>query len=79
MEPHKSFLRGLIDFICVLPFSNYFPVIGKRAKAYKQEIVLMTHWLNTENEFLDTLKKYDFKKVFLMEDFLSIVASYRKI
>ena len=78
MEPHKSFLRSLIDFICILPFSDYFPVIGKRAKAYKQEIELMKHWLTTEDEFLDTLKKYGFKKVFLIEDFLSIVAAFRK-
>lgn len=78
MEPHKSLLRSLIDFICVLPFSDYFPVIGKRAKAYKQEIELMSHWLATENDFLDNLTKYGFKKMFLIKDFLSIVASYRK-
>lgn len=79
MEPHRSILRSLMDFVCVLPFSNYFPFIGKRAKAYKQEIELMTHWLATEEEFLDTLNKNGFKKVFLTKDFLSIVANYRKV
>lgn len=79
MEPHKSFIRSLIDFICVLPCSNYFPIIGKRAKAYKQEIELMSHWLATEDEFLSALQKNNFKKVFLTKDFLSIVASYVKV
>lgn len=79
MEPHKSFLRSLIDFICILPFSDYFPVIGKRAKAYKQEIELMTHWLATENNFLNIAKKHGFKKIFLTTDFLSIIAAYRKV
>lgn len=78
MEPHKSLIRSLIDFVCVLPFSNHFPIIGRRAKAYKEEIELMTHWLSTENEFLNALKKYGLKKVFLNIDFLSIVASYKK-
>lgn len=78
MEPHQSFLRRVIDFICILPLSNYYPIIGKRARAYKEEFELMTHWLLTEDEFLNTLNKYGFKKVFLAEDFLSIVASYKK-
>jgi len=79
MEPHKTLLRSLMDMVCILPFSNYFPFIGKRAKAYKQEIELMTHWLATEDEFLDTLKKNGFRKIFLIKDFLSIVAAFRKI
>lgn len=78
MEPHQSLARRIIDFVCILPLSNYYPIIGKRAKAYKEEYDLMTHWLATEDEFLDTLNKNGFKKVFLTEDFLSIVASYRK-
>lgn len=78
-EPHRSLLRSLIDFICMLPFSDYFPIIGKRARAYKQEIELMTHWLATEREFLDVIKKNGFKKIFLIEDFLSIVAAFRKV
>ena len=78
MEPHQSLIRRAIDFICILPLSNYYPIIGKRAKAYKEEYDLMIHWLATEGEFLNTLEKHGFKKVFLVEDFLSIVASYRK-
>lgn len=78
MEPHSSLVRRLIDFICILPFSNYYPVIGKRAKAYKEEYELMTHWLDTENEFLQVLEKRGFIKVFCDIVFLSIVACYRK-
>lgn len=78
MEPHKSFIRTSMDFVSTLPFSNYYPFIGKRAKAYKEEIDLMTHWLLTEDDFLSTLEEQGFKKKFYKVVFLSIVACYKK-
>lgn len=78
IEPHKSLLRSALDFVSVLPFSKYLPLIGNRAFAYQEEIELMSHWLRTEDEFLEALRQYGFKKKFLREDFLSIVACYSK-
>lgn len=78
MEPHRSLVRNFIDFVSVLPLSNYYPFIGKRAKAYKEEIDLMSHWLETEEEFLSILEEEGFKKEFCKVVFLSIVACYKK-
>lgn len=76
VEPHRSPLRALLDFVSTLPGSQYLPFIGNRAIAYREEIELMSHWLRTENEFLDTLERHGFKKKSCREDFLSIVACY---
>lgn len=78
IEPHSSPLRGLLDFVSILPYSEHLPFIGNRAYAYREEIDLMTHWLNTENEFIETLEKNGFKEEFKRVDFLSIIASYKK-
>lgn len=78
IEPHKSLLRILLDLVSVLPGSQYLPFLGNRAVAYRQEINLMNHWLKTENEFLETLRRHRFKRKFCREDFLSIVACYSK-
>lgn len=79
IEPHKSLLRSALDFVSILPGSQYLPFLGNRVVAYRQEIDLMTHWLKTENEFLKALERHGFKKKFCREDFLSIIACYNKL
>lgn len=79
VEPHNSPIRGLLDFVSVIPGSEHLPFIGNRAAAYREEIDLMTHWLNTESEFIETLVKNGFKEEFKRVDFLSIIASYKKV
>lgn len=79
IEPHKSPIRSILDCVSVLPLSGHLPFIGNRAVAYREEIELMTHWLATEDDFLGTLLRSGFKEEFCREDFLSIIASYRRI
>ena len=78
IEPHRSFLRSLLDFVCVLQVSKFIPFIKERRLAYLGEIKFMTHWLATEDEFLHVLEKRKFKEIFKMKEFLSIIGEYKK-
>lgn len=78
IEPHKSPLRLMIDFICVLPISKFMPILKERREAYLGEIDFMTHWLATEKDFYQTLEKNKFTEEFTRKDFLSIVGQYKR-
>ena len=77
IEPDNSLIRRFIDYLCTLKVSKYMPILNKRRITYLEEKDLMEHWLGTKNEFLNVLKKYNFRKIFLNNDFLSIVGKYK--
>ncbi len=79
IEPHKSYFRSILDFVTLLPGSKFIPFIGERSITYREEIHLMRHWLATEQIFLQKLPKWHFQKIFCFNDFLSIMAQYRKL
>ena len=79
IEPHQSFLRRVLDLLCVLPVSKVLPVLRKRRITYLEEKDLMNHWLLTEHLFYKTLIKQKFKMIFQKQDFLSIVGKYKNI
>lgn len=78
IEPHRSILRAILDFICTLSIAKYMPLLRERSIAYLGEINFMKHWISTENEFYDALVRNGFKDNFKKESFLSIVAEYKK-
>ena len=79
VDPHKSFLRSLMDFITQLPISQMLPFFKGRQPAYLAEKDLMEYWLNNEQLFLNLLKKHGFKKDFCRVDLLSVIGQYQKV
>ncbi|KKU88887.1 MAG: Methyltransferase [Candidatus Gottesmanbacteria bacterium GW2011_GWA2_47_9] len=79
LEPHRSLLRSIIDFICLLPIANYIPVLRERSISYKGEIDLMRHWLATEEEFYSWLDRLNMKEVFCRTSLMSKVGKFKKV
>ncbi len=79
IEPHRSFLRSVMDFISLLPIAQFLPILKERSVSYKGEIDLMRHWLATEEEFYLWLHKLHIKEVFCRTDFMSKVGKFQKV
>ena len=79
VEPHRSLLRSIMDFICLLPIARFLPILRERSVSYKGEIHLMRHWIATEEEFYGWLHKLKMKEVFLRTNFLSKVGKFKKV
>jgi len=77
IEPNNSLARKLMDFLCVHEVSKYLPILNKRRLTYLEEKGLMNHWLETQGQFLNTLKSGGFVKLSLEKDFLSIMGEYK--
>ncbi|MBI2028409.1 MAG: class I SAM-dependent methyltransferase [Candidatus Levybacteria bacterium] len=78
IEPHRSIFRSFIDFICILPISKFVPILKDRREAFLGEIHLMTHWLATEEEFIDSLKNNEFSEIFQKKKLLSILGEFQR-
>ena len=78
IEPHKSILRELYDFVSELPLAKYVPVLKERSVSYLGEKKFMKHWLRNENRFYKILKDLDFKEIVKKKDILSIIGTYEK-
>lgn len=76
IEPHKSLLRGILDWISLQPVSGYIPGLSARALAYQKERELMRHWLRNEARFIGLLDRVGFHRLRLRTDILSIVGVY---
>lgn len=79
IEPHNSFLRKILDFVCLSPAGKLMPSFKNRRISCMEEKPLYNHWLKTENIFYKTLEREGFRKMFCKKDFLSIVGEYQKI
>lgn len=79
IEPHQSLGRKIFDFITILPVSHFLAFFKQRREAYFGEKHLMTHWLDTEDNFYDILKKNKFVEYFHEYDLLSTIGKYKKV
>lgn len=79
IEPHKNIIRTIYDKVCEMSFSKYVPFLKERRWSYLGEIKFMKHWLKTEEDFYDELKKQRFKEILKQKDILSIIGIYEKI
>lgn len=77
IEPHKSILRDILDFVTNSSIGKFIPYIKDRRIAYLEEKPLMIHWLKTENEFYDLLDRNKFKKIFHQYKLLSTLGKYK--
>lgn len=79
IEPHRSILRSIFDFITISPIGKFLPHIKHRRVTYMEEKPLMEHWLKTEYDFYNFLEKNNFKKIFHQYELLSVLGKYKNV
>ena len=78
IEPHKSLVRGIYDFVSELPIAKYIPLLKERSISYLGEKKFMKHWLRNEDRFYKILEELEFKDILKKKDILSIIGIYEK-
>ena len=78
IEPHKSFMREIYDFVSELSVAKYIPFLRERSISYLGEKKFMKHWLKNEEKFYKILDELEFKEIQKKMDILSIIGIYEK-
>lgn len=78
IEPHKSIVREIYDFVSELPVAKYIPFLRARSISYLGEKKFMKHWLKNEEKFYRGLKELGFHEIQKKVDILSIIGIYEK-
>lgn len=78
IEPRKTWLRSIVNWIITQPLSEIIPFFKKRRATYSEE-KYMDYWLQNHSVFFQLLEKGGFKRIMLEKDFLSIMGKYKKI
>lgn len=78
IEPHRSWIRSVYDFVSEMPIAKFIPKLRERSVSYLGEIKFMKHWLRTEGQFYRGLRSLKFIEVLKKADILSIVGIYQK-
>lgn len=78
IDPHKSILRSLLNFMTLSSLSRVIPFLKARKSAYLAEKALIDHWHNNEEVFLDLVEENGFRKIFCKVDIFSTVGMYVK-